>query len=134
MASFGFFQDSGLTQPIVGNYQIGEGTNDYRFYLGCTDASKKLQDAASPGVTALEIDIADANPGSGPETSWVKLALTQGGLSTAVAGASLSVGTTILGGAASAVPFWVRIGNTLSGVTSSIDLSLAITGVKEFPV
>jgi len=134
MATFGFFADSNLTQPISNNYSVNEGTSDFRFYLGSTSASVKLQDATSPGINSMYISIEDTTLGSGPEKSWVKLALTQSGLATAVAGESLNIGTTVLGGTASSLPFWVRIANGLSGVSSSTDLFLKITGVKEFAV
>jgi hypothetical protein len=134
MATFGFFVDSNLTQPILNNYSINEGTSDFRFYLGGTSASVKLQDASSPGINSMYISIEDTILGSGPEKSWITLSLTQSGLSTAIAGESLNIGSTVLGGTASALPFWVRISNRLSGVSSSTDLFLKITGVKEFAV
>jgi hypothetical protein len=134
MATFGFFVDSNLTQPILNNYSINEGTSDFRFYLGGTSASVKLQDASSPGINSMYISIEDTILGSGPEKSWITLALTQSGLSTAIAGEALNIGSMVLGGTASALPFWVRISNRLSGVSSSTDLFLKITGVKEFAV
>jgi hypothetical protein len=80
MSSFGFFIDANLTQPISGNYEVNAGTTDFRFYLGSTSSAVKLQDATSPGINSIYISIQDINLGSGPETSWVKLSLTQSGL------------------------------------------------------
>jgi len=134
MATFGFYSDSNLTQAINSNYQVNEGISDFRFYLGSTSDSVKLQDASSPGINSMFISIEDATVGTGPEKSWVKLSLTQSGLNSAIAGESLNIGTTILGGVASSLPFWVRITNQLSGIASSTDLSLKLTGVKEFAV
>jgi hypothetical protein len=134
MASFGFYSDSNLTQPISGNFQISSGTSDYLFYIGNVSESIKLQDATYPGVSIVYLSINDATVGSGPEATWIKLALTQAGLTSAVAGQSLALGSTILGGVQNALPIWVRISNSLSGATSSTDLSLKITGVKEFAV
>jgi hypothetical protein len=134
MASFGFFIDSSLTQPVTSNYQINSGVNDVRFYLGSSSSDVKLQDAASPGINNMFISIEDSTFDSGPEKSWIKLALTQSGLNSAVAGNSLNIGSTLLGGVASALPFWVRITNSLSGISSSTDLFLKLTGVKEYSV
>jgi hypothetical protein len=134
MATFKFYYDVDLSTPVTGNVQIGEGSTTTVFYLGSTDESKKLQDATNPGVSNIEVSVVDATPGSGPEDTWVKLALTSGGLSGAVPGDPLSLGNTILGGVASAVAVYVGITNTLSGASSSTDLSLQVSGVKEFAV
>jgi hypothetical protein len=134
MASFGFYLDSGLTQPITGNVSVSEGSSDFRFYLGSTSSAVKLQDATNPGVDDMYVSIVDSAPGSGPEVTWVKLALTQAGLATAIAGDPLSIGNTLYGGTSFSLPFWVRISNTLSGVASSTELSAKVTNVKEFSV
>jgi|WetSurSiteA1Bulk_404760.scaffolds.fasta_scaffold21253_2 hypothetical protein len=134
MATFKFYSDINLTTAITGNVAIGEGSVVNVFYLGSTDSTKKLQDSTNPGVTPMEVSIVDANPGSGPTTAWVKLALSSGGLSSAVAGDPLVIGTTVLGGNANCLPIWVQIDNSLSGSSSSTDLSIQITDVKEFSV
>jgi|WetSurSiteA1Bulk_404760.scaffolds.fasta_scaffold29305_2 hypothetical protein len=134
MATFAFYTDASLTTPVTGSVGIGEGTTNTVFYLGSTNATKKLQNATSPGVDQITVDIVDANPGSGPEDSWVYLALTSGGLDSAVAGASLNLGLTITGGVANARAVWVRIVNSLSGSSSSTDLSIQVSNAKEFAV
>lgn len=50
------------------------------------------------------------------ETTELKLALTQGGLAAATPGAPLDLGTTILGGVANAVEFWLRKTNAVTTV------------------
>jgi hypothetical protein len=132
--AFGFYVNSSLTTPVTGNYQVTSGTHDYQFYFGNPTSGTRLQDATSPGVSQIQITIEDTNPGTGAEASWMKLSLTQAGLDTAVAGDPLDIGTSVIAGSASAIPFWVRVYNTLSGVSSSTDLYLSITNSKEFPV
>ena len=134
MATFKFYEDSGLNTVITGNVQIGAGTITTVVYLGSTDDTKKLQDSTNPGTDPIYVTIEDANPGSGPEDTWVKLASTSGGLAGATPGASLSLGATINGGVAGAKPVWIQFANTLSGATSSLDLSIQVSGVKEFAV
>lgn len=52
------------------------------------------------------------------EPSSMKLALTQGGLDGAVAGATLDIGVRVSGGVANVSSFWVRIENVSAGVNS----------------
>jgi hypothetical protein len=132
--AFGFYTDSNLVYPINGNIQVNAGSHDYQFYLGSPTSGTKLQDATSPGVSTMEITVEDSDPGNGAESSWIKLALTQGELAGAIAGDPLNIGTTVLGGTGSSLIFWVRVSNTLSGSSSSTDLSLKITNVKEFMI
>jgi hypothetical protein len=130
--AFGFYLDSGLTQSIVSNFQVTEGIKNFQFYLGNPSSTSKLQNSVSPGLTTMYISVEDVVPGSGPEISWVKLAFTYNDLANATPGAPLDIGTTIYGGTTNAVTFWVQIINSLSGVNSSVDLRLKVTGVKEF--
>ena len=132
--AFGFYLDSSLTLPISGNVQINAGVSDYQFWIGNPTSGVKLQDATSPGINSMEISIGDATPAEGPEVTWIKLALTQAGLDSAVAGDPLDIGATIFGGTANALSFWCRITNSLSGTLSSTDLFLSLSNVKEFVV
>jgi hypothetical protein len=134
MSSFRFYTDSLLTQPITSFFEVGEGIRDFQFYLGSTNSNVRLQDSTSPGVNSMEIEVADSSPGTNAEVSWVKLSLSYSNLSSANAGDPLDIGTTIYGGVVNAVPFWVRITNSLSGVSSSTELSLKLTSVKEFSI
>jgi hypothetical protein len=134
MATFKFYTDAALTTPVVSNVQFGEGTTTTTIYVGSTDATKKLQSATSPGVNPVEVTIVDSTPGSGPEDDWVTLALTLPELSTNNPGDPLELGTTVYGGVANAVPVYVKVVNSLSGATSSTQLSLQLDDVKEFAV
>lgn len=134
MATFTFYSDAALTTPIVTNVQFGEGTTTTILYLGSTDNTKKLQNATTPGVDPVEVSIADANPGSGPEDTWVTLALTLGELATNNPGDPLELSSTVYGGVSNAIPIYVKVVNSLSGASSSTDISLELSGVKEFAV
>jgi hypothetical protein len=134
MATFKFYSDAGLTTPIVGNFQIGAGSVTTTVYLGSTDTSKKLQMATNPGISHISVAVNDTTPGSGAEASWVKLALTLNGLSSATPGDPLDVGATIFGGVAGAVAVYMNVANALSGSSSSTELSLQVADVKEFAV
>jgi hypothetical protein len=135
MANFAFYQDSNLTTLLTGNnMQIPEGVSNAQVYFGSTNSSYKLQRVSSPGIDSILVTVADANPGSGAEALWIKLSITYSGLDTAVAGADLNLGSTIYGGVANAIPFWIRVSNALTGASSSTDLSISISDVKEFTV
>lgn len=67
----------------------------------------------------------------------VKLALTEAGLGTAVAGAALDLGTSISSLAANKVTIWVRVTNTVTTVESNTgtpEIGVYINGVKEVAV
>lgn len=64
----------------------------------------------------------------------IKLALTEAGLDTAVAGDPLSLGNTILSGVANAIEIWVRVTNTITQVSSSVgapELGMNINSVQQ---
>ncbi len=65
------------------------------------------------------------------EPTEIKLASTLGDLDTATAGASLSLGTTILSGVANAKPIHVRVTNTVTDISSANDIAFSISSVLE---
>lgn len=68
------------------------------------------------------------------ETTEIKLALTEGGLTTAVAGDPLILASTILGGTDEAIEFWIQIDNDVETVTNTgtiPDICLSINGIIE---
>ncbi|MDV7391110.1 hypothetical protein RZS08_07150 [Arthrospira platensis SPKY1] len=73
----------------------------------------------------------DAAPGSGIETSAIRLALSSAGLASATPGAALSVGATLNSGPAGAVVVYVRTARGSLGVGSYSGLSLATNSVVE---
>lgn len=116
MPSFKLYVDSGLTTPFVGTWVAkhfpdqSQGDQEGVLYFGSVVASRIAQAASTPGVDTIDLTLFDndVDPGNGPELTDYKLSLTQAGLDSAVAGAPLSIGTTISSGAGNAVPVWVR--------------------------
>lgn len=115
MATFKIFQDAGLTTEFAGpiiNTQNADGTTpdqDYTFYIGSTDVGKTMRTKINPGVDDILLTITDTTPANGPEAVDVKLATTLIGLDSAVGGASLNLGSSILSEVVNAVQFFVRI-------------------------
>lgn len=68
------------------------------------------------------------------ESTEIKLALTNGGLAAATAGAALSIGTVVLGGSANAVPVHVRIDDATAVVGAASELSIRTNNTHEIPV
>lgn len=121
MATFGFYLDANLTQPVNINTPInfvlntaGGGTHvDIQLWFGSPDSTKKCQAASNPGQDQITITINDTNPtvhnadpNNGPY--WV-LGLNQSDLDTNQKNTPLNIGTEVLGGVANAKSFWLRI-------------------------
>jgi len=140
--SFKFFHDASLTQeitalnPLTATQDTGGslGPVDKTIYLGSAVVGNKAQVAAAPGVDAIVASIVDADAGTGAPASEIKLALSAGGLATAVAGASLALSTSITSGVANAVPIYTRRASALTVAGSYADLSLATQTLIETPV
>jgi len=90
--------------------------------------------SSNPGVTAIVVAVVDANALTGAPTSEFKLALSSGGLTTAVAGASLTLSTSILSGVANAVPIYTRRDSALLVAGSYTDITLETQTLIESPV
>jgi hypothetical protein len=140
LGTFDFHTDAALTTVFVPPMNPAFNSNgstpdlDFSLYLGSTDVTQKLVDNASPGVAQITMAITDASPGSGPETSHVKLANSSANLSTAIAGASLNIGTEILGGVPGAVRIFFRFTDPGAANTGT-DISIGTASqVKEIPV
>lgn len=137
MDAIAFYHDAALTQPVSTSNPIlsiqTTAQNDpvvQQLWLGALDGIT-LRESTNPGVNPIQISIVDALAGSGETTAAVKLALTQAGLATAVAGDPLSVGTELVGGAANAIPFWISL-DDVTGVRGDYDdLSLLTSDLVE---
>ena len=103
-------------------------------WFGSTTTAVKAQVTSNPGVTPITLTPTDANSGGGEPATAIKLATTQGGLSSATAGAALSIGATVTSGIANAFPFWIRLTNALSTVGTYTDLTLDSPGLTESAV
>lgn len=137
MSTFAWYSDAGLTAPLT-RADFVRGTTsapvDKIVYFGSPATGQKLQDATSPGVAALQVSVADAASGSGVDAANIKLALTAGGLATATGGAALSIGTTLLSGAANAVAVYVRLTSALTTAGNYDDVSLRVANWLESAV
>lgn len=122
--TFAFWADAGMTVPNTAGATItdGLGPTDRIVYFGSPAAGTTLQAASAPGTDPVQISIADANGGTGIAATALKLALTAGGLASAVAGDPLSIGTSIPSGTSIAI--YVRTSQGALGVGSYADLSL----------
>jgi len=130
------FKDAALQQAFddasdtIGGSAVNGASYDGVFYVGSTDDQVTIQAESDPGVDPLQVSINDQNVGSGIEASHVKLATSQAGLSGATGGAALSLGTSIPGGVANAVPVWYRWTNS-TGAGSDTDIQFVITARVE---
>jgi hypothetical protein len=137
MATFAFYTDAALTSPFAGNLvaaQNADGSTDpivTALYFGSTDEDRQAQADSNPGVDNLAVTIADSAPGTGHATTEVKLASTQGGLAGATPGASLSLGTTVLGGVENAKPIWIQVDDATATIGTATELSIEINGIRE---
>ena len=136
-----FYHDSALTSEITALNPLtatadtagGLPAVDKTIYLGSTATDMQFQASSDPGVDPITVDIVDANAGTGSPDTQFKLALSSGGLASAVAGASLELSHTILSGVANAVPIYTRRTNTLTTAGSYTDLTLETNTVIESP-
>ncbi|AZZ92741.1 hypothetical protein EUZ85_19245 [Hahella sp. KA22] len=121
-----------LSQLSVNQKADGStGPVDVVFYLGSVASNSIFEATSDPGVDDIVLSIADANPGLGHEASEVKLALSSAGLDTAVAGAPLSIGSSVSSGVPNAIPVHCRIEDTTGTVGLSTELSLQTNELQE---
>lgn len=131
--SFAFYTDAALTTLLSSAITFVQDMNspvpfDRVVWLGDPNSTKTLFDAADPGGAQIVVSVSDAASGSGIPASAIKLALTSGGLDSAVAGASLALGTSIAGGVAGAKAIHIRAAwSSVAGVFD--DLSLVTSEV-----
>lgn len=135
------FHDAALTQeitsgnPLVATHVVGATDPvDDIIYLGSNAATMKLQKSVNPGTDPVVLSVVDAASGSGSPATEFKLSLSNGGLSGATAGASLSLSHTLLSGVANAVPIHVRRTSALNVAGGYADVSMQMLAVTESPV
>jgi hypothetical protein len=137
--AFTFFHDAALSSPVTvgnpldfaGSYDLSTGNTDLEFWFGNTDAARTAQAYSNPGTDPITVTVTDSAPSTGQPTTLYKLALTQPGLATA--SQAVAIGTSVLGGAANAVPLWVRA-NLAGGVATlgvTTDLSFDTNALLE---
>ncbi|AMO36749.1 hypothetical protein [Thauera humireducens] len=131
--SWNFYNDPALTSLQSAGATVTEdlGPTDRIVYFGSPMPGKTLRTAIGPGSNQITIAPADGGPGSGADVSQVKLALTAGGLDTAVGGAAISVGTELSSGAANKITVFVRTEQGSQPVGLADDLFLTTNAVVE---
>lgn len=129
--SFKLWNDLAMTDEFVyaSDKIVTSASGDKVLYLGSTNVNRKLQANSDPGVDQITVTPTDSEPGTGHETSEIKLADTLLGLDSAVAGAALDLGTTLFGG--TAYPIHIRLTDATGGVAST-ELSLQFNTVVEY--
>lgn len=140
--AFGFFHDASLTQPVGAGSPISATQDtlnslapvDKQIWFGSTNSAIKTQANSNPGTDSITVAPADAAAGSGQPTTAVKLALSQAGLASATAGASLALGTAVSGGVANAIAFWVRLDDQTAVLGAYTDLSLTTNILLDSPL
>jgi hypothetical protein len=140
--SFRFYHDAALTSEITSGNPLtatqetsgGLGPVDKTIYFGSTLAGNKAQATSAPGTDPIIVDIVDADAGTGAPATEFKLALSAGGLASAVAGASLSLSHTINSGVANAVPIYTRRTSALAVAGVYTDITLQTNSINENPV
>lgn len=133
---FGFYRDAGLTVPISTNYRHFSTQGDRVLYFGNPAEGFQLMDATDPGVALMQIEITDSDgPGTDFSADNVAIALTSVGLGTATPGDPLSIGHTLLSGAANAVTVYIRfIGIDSAANGDYFDLGLQVANTIESEV
>lgn len=131
-----FYADSGLSSQVgqLNAMQTTDGAAppvDRCIYLGDPRTGYLFRAASDPGVDQISVSIANSLTGNQIPASSVRLALTQGDLTTATPGAALDVGTSITSGPENAVWVWVRIDTGVLTAGAYSNLSLVTSGVLE---
>lgn len=127
---FNFYSNSALTATLASPLVISQATTgeipaqDVQIWLGSTTSGETMRTLTNPGTDQLTVSISDSSVGTGASASMFKLALTQGGLASASGGNTLNLGTTIQGGVANAVTFWLRCSDTTGVAGNKTDCSL----------
>lgn len=140
--SLAAYSDSALTTIIDGAAPLtftptvlnATPAPQQQIWIGSPTVGKEHRRKTLPGTNQLVLSVVDSNGATDEEVTDVKLALTEGGLATAVAGDPLDLGTSILSGVANAVSVWVEIGDSSGAVGTYTDISLKVLDVEDVPV
>ena len=111
-----FYTDPALTSPTTSSDKYFDvdgstGARTFSIFYGDPVAGSVYIDADDPYVNEFTITPNDTQPAAEAGIEWVKLALTEAGLDSAVAGAPLTItsGGTLTSGAAGAKQIWIRM-------------------------
>lgn len=134
MSTWKIYADIGLTtelSPVAFSQANGGAAVSREVYVGSVAPVKKLQKASSPGVDMVALSVVDTASGTGLPSTAFKLALTYGGLASAVAGDPLDLGPTLFSGVGNAVPVYVRADAGAAGLGTFSDIQFGVLGVIE---
>lgn len=118
-------------EPVIGNglrYEVSQA--------GVSGASEPTWPTSGIGSTVSNGTVVFKLVGASHQPSEIKLATTEGGLASAVAGAGLDLGTEITSGTGNVKTIWVRVTNavtTTSNNSGTPEIALAINEVQEVP-
>lgn len=131
------YKDENLTQQFDDatdflDVEAVQGSNGFgQVWIGTASSGNKLQADSNPGVDQITVTIDDTSPGSGVEATHIKLALTQVGLGSAVAGDPLDIGLQIDYGTPVAVFYqW----DNSTGQSESTEIRLILDALRETPI
>jgi hypothetical protein len=135
--TFGFFSDPALTTPISARLQfvqdaIAPQPLDKVVYFGSRLSGRVCKASANPGVDPVVLSVVDAASGAGSPVGDVRLALSSGGLASAVGGQALNLPAVIAGGQACAVAVHVRVLDSTGASGIHVDLTLQTGALKEY--
>ncbi len=86
------------------------------------------------GATVVDNQVTWICEGKIHESTEIKLALSNAGLSSAIAGAPLSIDTIIYGGSLNSIPVHVRLDDATAVIGSASELSIKTVSTHEIPV
>lgn len=127
------------TAKVVNDKVRTTAKNGYRYKVqsitggGLTGASQPTW-PTTIGATVVDNQVTWINDGKLHESTEIKLALSNAGLASATAGASLAIGTVINSGSANAVPVHLRIDDATAIVGTASELGIVTVSTHEIPV
>lgn len=127
------------TAKVVNDTARTTAKNGYRYKVqsivgGGLTAGSQPAWPTTIGNTVVDNQVTWINDGKLHESTEIKLAATNGGLTAAVAGASLAIGTVVLGGSANAITVHVRLDDATAVIGAASELSILTNNTYEIPV
>jgi hypothetical protein len=136
--ALGFYHDDALTTQVTtlnkATFQqfVGGagGPDTLEVFLGSPTSGITFKNTTDPDVAELQVSI--VNSGTGEPASAVKLALTEGGLASAVAGDPLDIGVSLDSGVANALSIWIQVDDSTDTLGAYTNLTLKVINVEDF--
>lgn len=123
MATWAFYSDSALTNALSALTLTATGAT-YHFWLGSQTTGRMLKSSSTGAqLTLVPTDSATG----GHATTAIRLSLTSGGVTGATPGATLNLGTSIVGAASGASEIWAIVTDAVGDGVLSTELSLVLS-------